>query len=118
MTGVVYFVGFNAHLDGRRADSVYLPPVVVQAQNKVNYSLVARAIRHGLNILEDTRSPSVLVVISSERCSSKEYRDGSFVMSDSDLFYTRSCPNHGRNRFSCIPQIELLSTLTCTQWIR
>ncbi|CEG82530.1 hypothetical protein RMATCC62417_17210 [Rhizopus microsporus] len=100
ITGDAYVVGSNEQLDGRRTDSLYLPlrqfgrdlpPVIVEAQKKVDQAFIIRAIRYCLNAFEDTKSLPILVVISINGFSSKKFRDTSFTQAEGDPFYTHPC---------------------------
>ncbi|KAG0179400.1 hypothetical protein DFQ28_003345, partial [Apophysomyces sp. BC1034] len=100
VAGDAYTLGSNEQVDRRRVDLLYLPlkkyardlpPVVVEVQNKVSHSFIARAIRYCLNVFDETKSLPVLIVISAEGFSSKQFRDASFDISDNDPFFTHSC---------------------------
>ncbi|ORE09230.1 hypothetical protein BCV72DRAFT_254930 [Rhizopus microsporus var. microsporus] len=68
-----------------------LPLVVVEVQSKVNHSFIVRVIRYCLSVFDEAKSLLVLIVISAEGFSRKQFRNASFDISDNDPFFTHSC---------------------------
>ncbi|KAL4213640.1 hypothetical protein AB4K20DRAFT_1975130 [Rhizopus microsporus] len=100
ITGEVYSISANEQHDGRRADLV-------------NHAFVARAIQYCLNVFDDVKALSVLVVISTDGFSSKTFRDFAFDKSDSNSFYTHPCQDIDSSPID--PMIALAYVLTLQQ---
>ncbi|KAI8993414.1 hypothetical protein BDB01DRAFT_702560, partial [Pilobolus umbonatus] len=69
-----------------------LVPVIVEIQNKVNHPFVAQAIRCCMNTFDDANTLPLLVAISINSFSNKEFRELAFDKSDDNPFLKASLP--------------------------
>lgn len=98
--GDAYYVGPCDRHDGRKTDVIYLPhstqtnelpPVIVEIQQKVNHSSMARAIRYCLDIFEETAIVPVLVVFNVKGFLGTRFFEETFTKADDQCFYTLYC---------------------------
>jgi hypothetical protein len=117
ITCVVYFVGSNMQLDGRRTDSLYLLWLFKSRTRWTTHlslelsDMTWTSLRTRGHYLYELSFPLKDALANNSAMTPLLCLTSTYSVSAHALIM-------GRNRFSCIPQIPLLSMLVCIQWIR
>ena len=86
ITGSIYHHAPIEHKDDRRIDILYYPtkasdqhpPIIVEIQHKITREFINRLMRYALNVIDDTNTLEIVLVININGFSSRDFQETNF----------------------------------------